>query len=66
MVNHFWQSVDAVLEDASVIETIVDLLDAKLLIQRLSSFCVPGVPLIYHCMLSSLTRHFHFSPKTLT
>ena len=26
----------------------------------------PGVPLIYHCTLSSLTRHFHFSPKTLT
>ena len=23
MVNHFWQSVDAILEDVSVIETIV-------------------------------------------
>ena len=29
MVNHFWQNVDAILEDVSVTETIVD---AKLLI----------------------------------
>ena len=30
MVNHFWQSVDAILEDVSVTET--QLFDAKLLI----------------------------------
>ena len=29
MVNHFWQSVDAILEDVSVTE---QLFDAKLLI----------------------------------
>ena len=32
MVNNFWQSVDAILEDVSVTET---LFDAKILIQRL-------------------------------
>ena len=34
-------SVDAILEDVIVTETIVD---AKILIQRLSSFCVPKIP----------------------
>ena len=40
MVNNFWQSVDAILEDVSVTETNVD---AKILIQRLSSSSVPKI-----------------------
>ena len=40
MVNQIWKRVDTILEDVSVAEPIVQF-DAKLLIQRLSSFSVP-------------------------
>ena len=43
MVNQFWQSADAILEDVSVTETIFD---AKLLIKRLSSFSVPKITVV--------------------
>ena len=36
-LNHFWQSVDAILKDVSVAETI----DSKLLIWKLLSFSIP-------------------------
>ena len=32
MVNHFWQSIEDILEDVSVPEAFVWLFDAKLLI----------------------------------
>ena len=38
MINGFLQSVDAILEDVIVTETVVY---AKILIQKLSSFSVP-------------------------
>ena len=37
MVDNFWQSVDAILEDVSMTETIV----VEILIPRLLSFSVP-------------------------
>ena len=43
MVNHFWESADAILEDLSVTKTIVD---DKVLIERLSSFIVPKIMVI--------------------
>ena len=45
MVNNFWQSVDAILEDVSVTETVVW---AKILIQRLLSFSVPKITALQH------------------
>ena len=39
-VNHFWQSVDAILQDVSVTE---QLFDAKL-----PSFSVPKIMLVWH------------------
>ena len=39
-----WQSVDAILEDVSVAETI----NAKLLISRLLSFSVPKITVFQH------------------
>ena len=45
MVNDFWQSVDAILEDVSVTE---QLFDAKILIKRLSSFSVPKITALQH------------------
>ena len=39
-LNTFWQSVDAILEDVSVNETIFN---AKSLISRLPSFSVPNI-----------------------
>ena len=48
MVNNYWQSVDAILEDMSVAET---MFDAKLLIQRLPCFSVPKVKVVRHCVI---------------
>ena len=47
MVNHFWQSVDAILEDFLLLK---QLFDAKLLIQRLSSFSVPKITIVRHVL----------------
>ena len=46
--NHFWQSVDAILEDVSVAEPIMlnQLFNAKLLIWRLPSFIVPNITVV--------------------
>ena len=44
MVNHFGESVDAILED--VILWHKQLLDAKVLIERLSSFIVPKIRVV--------------------
>ena len=41
MVNSSWQSVEAILEDISVF-------DAKISIQRLSSFSVPKIMALRH------------------
>ena len=43
--NHFGQSVDAILEDVSVAE---QLLNAKLLIPSLPSFSVPKMTVVWH------------------
>ena len=40
MVNRFWQSVDAIMEDVSVTETIVNL--------KPSSFSGPKFTLVWH------------------
>ena len=47
MIDHFWQSVDAILEDVSVTEIFFD---AKLLCYnaRLSSFRVPKITVVRH------------------
>ena len=42
--NHFWQSVDAILKDVSVAETI----DSKLLIWKLPSFSIPKITVVWH------------------
>ena len=43
-LNHFWQSVDAILKDVSVAETI----DSKLLIWKLPSFSIPKLTVVWH------------------
>ena len=43
IVNHFWQSVDAILEDVSVIEQVFD---ADPIIKRLSSVSVPKITVV--------------------
>ena len=44
-VNHFWQSVDAILEDVSMTDTIVWCKN----ILRLSSFSVPKIIVVDMC-----------------
>ena len=44
--NHFWQIVDAILEDISVL--LKQLFIAKLLISRLPSFSVSKITLVRH------------------
>ena len=44
MVNHFWQRVEAILEDVSVAE----LFDAKLLHVIVPSFSVPKMMVLRH------------------
>ena len=43
-LNHFWQSIDTILEDVSVAETI----NAQLLTWRLPPFSVPKITVIRH------------------
>ena len=45
MVSNFRQSVDAILEDVFVTK---QMFDAKILIQRLSSFSVPKITVVRH------------------
>ena len=43
MVNHFWESVDAILEDVFVNR---QLFDAQISTERLSSFIVPTIMVV--------------------
>ena len=45
MVNKFWQSVEAILENGSVLK---QLFDAKIWIQRLSSLSIPKITALQH------------------
>ena len=47
MVNHFWQSVDAILEDVSVSETIVWCLTINLKTTD-APLSVPKITVVWH------------------
>ena len=48
MVDHFWERVEAIFEDIFVTETINWLIDADVLIERLSSFIVQKIMVVRH------------------
>ena len=45
MVSNFWERVDAILKDVPVTK---QLFDAKVLIERLSSFIFPKIMIVQH------------------